>query len=72
MITVSINQFIMLKPLLEQLTMELISCQVAFSCKDENSFSAHYDKLLDIEQKCHHISGETYSYHRQFTQKQRS
>lgn len=64
MITVSINQFIMLKPLLEQLIMELVSCQVAFSCKDENSFSAHYDKLLDIEEQCRLISGVTYDYHK--------
>lgn len=60
----SINQFIMLKPLLEQLIMELVSCQVAFSCKDENSFSAHYDKLLDIEEQCRLISGVTYDYHK--------
>lgn len=61
----SINQFIMLKPLLEQLIMELVSCQVAFSYKDENSFSAHYDKLLDIEEQCRLISGATYDYHKQ-------
>lgn len=60
----SINQFIMLKPLLEQLIMELVSCQVAFSCKDERSFSAHYDKLLDIEEQCRLISGVTYDYHK--------
>lgn len=60
----SINQFIMLKPLLEQLIMELVFCQVAFSCKDENSFSAHYDKLLDIEEQCRLISGVTYDYHK--------
>ena len=64
MITVSINQFIMLKPLLEQLTMELISCQVAFSHNDENGFSVHYDRLLDIEEQCRLISGVTYDYHK--------
>lgn len=58
-----ISTFIAIKPLIEQMLMEVISCQIARSKGDTRSSDIHYQQLLDIEQKCQEISGINYEYH---------
>ena len=55
------------KPLLEQMVIEFISCQVAISKGDIYGSDIHYQRLIDIEQKCQEISGINYEYHNLLT-----